>query len=348
MQIVHAPHLPVREDWLALYREEVLQPELPIVDAHHHLWDRQTGRYLADELREDIGGGHRIVSTVYVQCRSMLRSDGPESMKPVGEVEFAGGVAAMFASGAYGPARCCEAVVGGADLALGHGVIPVLEAMREVSGGRLRGIRNPLAWHASEAVRSSPVVPPRDLMGSASFVEGVRALARYGLTLDVWVYHTQLDELYELARQTPDVTIVIDHFGGPLGVGPHAGKREEVRHAWRASLRRLASLPNTRMKLGGAGLAVFGFEFAAAERPPSSTELAAAWAPYFDICVDCFGAQRCMFESNFPVDKGMFSYTVLWNAFKRLASGASHAERAALFSATAASTYGLNVSGDKS
>jgi len=347
MQIVHAPHLPIRENWLARRHEEVLQPDLAIVDAHHHLWDRQTGRYLADELRQDTSGGHRIVSTVYVQCRSMMRSHGPEALKPVGEVEFANGVAAMFASGAYGASRCCEAIVGGADLALGHAVAPVLEKMLDVSGGRLRGIRNPLAWHDSEAVRSSPVMPPPDLMQRQSFIDGVQTLATYGLSLDTWVYHTQLDALYDLAVQAPNVTIVIDHFGGPLGIGPYTGKQAEVRRAWTAALRRLAHLPNTRMKLGGAGLTVFGFDFATAELPPSSTDLAAAWAPMFETCVELFGAQRCMFESNFPVDKGMFSYTVLWNAFKRLASRASPDERAALFSGSAASTYGLDLSGDK-
>lgn len=353
MQIVHAPHLPVRDDWLALREEAVLQPDLPIVDAHHHLWDRQSGRYLADELRRDIdgngdrhGGGHRIVSTVYVQCRSMLRANGPEALKPVGEAEFANGVAAMFASGAYGSARACEAIVGGADLSLGAEVAAVIEAMLAATGGRLRGMRNPLAWHESEAVRSSPVVPPRDLMEHESFRAGVRTLARYGLVLDAWVYHTQLDTLYALAASTPDVTVVIDHFGGPVGVGPHAGQSAQTRAAWTASLRRLASLPNTRIKLGGAGMSVFGFDFATHARPPSSEALARAWSPIVETCVELFGAQRCMFESNFPVDKGMTGYTVLWNAFKRIASGASPDERAALFSRTAATTYGLDLPGD--
>ena len=203
MQIVHAPHLPIRQAWLATRQEAVLLPELPIIDAHHHLWDRQTGRYLTEELQQDVSCGHRVISTVYVQCRSMLRSDGPVAMRPVGEVEFANGVAAMFASDAYGPARGCEAIVGGADLSLGRDVIPVLEAMLEVSGGRLRGIRNPLAWHESDAVRSSPVTPPPDLMFSRPFREGVRALERYNLSLDAWVYHTQLDALFEPASASP-------------------------------------------------------------------------------------------------------------------------------------------------
>jgi len=347
VQIVHAPHLPIREDWLELRQEPVLEPDLPIVDAHHHLWDRQTGRYLMDELGRDIASGHRVVSTVYVECRSMLRRDGPEGMKPVGEVEFASGMAAMSASGAYGPTKCCEAIVGGADLTLGDELAPVLENMVQVSGGRLRGIRNPLAWHESTEVSSSPVTPPRDLMFNPMFQRGVKLLARFGLSLDAWVYHTQLDELYELAHGVPDVIVVIDHFGGPIGVGPHTDKRELVRDQWARGLKRLASLPNTRIKLGGAGMKVFGFDFASSERPPSSEELATAWHPYFETCIESFGPDRCMFESNFPVDKGMFSYGVLWNAFKRLAGSMSANEKAALFSQTASSTYRLQIAGDR-
>ncbi|MFM0324260.1 amidohydrolase family protein [Caballeronia glebae] len=347
MQIVHAPHLPVREDWLALREEPILEPELPIVDAHHHLWDRQTGRYLTDEFGQDLRCGHRVVSTVYVQCRSMLRHDGPESMKPVGEIEFASGIAAMFASGGYGPARACEVIVGGADLMLGDDLENVLETMLAVSGGRLRGIRNPLAWHESPEVSSSPVTPPRELMLDHAFQRGVRTLARFGLSLDAWVYHTQLGELYELARAASDVTIVIDHFGGPVGVGPHEGRREQVFTDWKHGLARLATLPNTRIKLGGAGMSVFGSDFARRDMPPSSSDLAAEWQPYFDTCIDLFGVERCMFESNFPVDKGMFGYGVLWNAFKRLASAMTPAEKAALFSETAAATYRLSLHGDK-
>jgi L-fuconolactonase len=346
MQVVNAPHLPVRPDWLALRDEPVLEPDWPIVDAHHHLWDRQSGRYLAHEFLEDTGSGHRVVSTVYVQCRSMLRADGPVETRPVGEIEFANGVAAMSASGAYGKTQCCEAIVGGADLSPGEGVAHVLEAMLQVSGGRLRGIRNPLAWHESDAVRSSPVTPPRDLMQDAGFRAGVATLASYGLSLDAWVYHSQLDELYELARCVPDVTVVIDHFGGPVGVGPYAGHREEVLAAWRGSLQRLATLPNTCMKLGGAGMPVFGYDFASAGLPPSSQQLADTWRPHFEVCIDIFGADRCMFESNFPVDKGMFSYRVLWNAFKRLAAHASVAEREALFSGTATRIYRLRGTKD--
>jgi predicted TIM-barrel fold metal-dependent hydrolase len=275
----------------------------------------------------------------------MLRHDGPESMKPVGEIEFASGIAAMFASGGYGPARGCEAIVGGADLTLGDTLENVLETMLEVSGGRLRGIRNPLAWHESPEVSSSPVTPPRDLMLDSAFQRGVKTLARFGLSLDAWVYHTQLGELYELARAAADVTVVIDHFGGPVGVGPNEGKREQVFADWKRGLARLATLPNTRIKIGGAGMSVFGFDFARRDLPPSSEDLAAAWRPYFDTCIELFGVERCMFESNFPVDKGMFSYGIVWNVFKRLAGPMTPHEKTALFSKTAAATYRLSLHG---
>ena len=334
-------HHPVREAWLRKRREDALLPELPIVDAHHHLWDRPRDRYLADEFSSDLATGHRVTASVYVQCRSMLRSRGPDSMRPVGEVEFASGVAAMFDSGGYGASRACAAIVGGADLTLGDRLRPVLETMLAVSGGRLRGMRNPLAWHPGEQIRSGPIVPPRDLMADPAFRQGCGVLADFGLTLDAWVYHTQLDDLFELATRFPELTVVIDHFGGPLGVGPYAAQRARVHEAWEPCIARLARLPNTRMKLGGAGLKVFGFDFAGRELPPSSEELAQAWRPYFETCVEHFGVDRCMVESNFPVDKGMYSYATLWNAFKRLAWHASPDERAALFHRTASSVYKL-------
>lgn len=336
-------HHPVHKAWLLQRQEDALLPDLPIVDAHHHLWDRPQGRYLAGEFSRDLATGHRVIASVYVQCRSMLRRQGPDSMKPVGEVEFANGVAAMFDRGDYGAARACAAIVAGADLTLGRELPDVLEAMLMVSGGRVRGIRNPLAWHASAQVRSTPLPPPRDLMSAHAFREGCAVLAQFGLVLDAWVYHTQLDALFDLAVRFPELTVVIDHFGGPLGVGPYAGRRNEVREVWKRSIARLAELPNTRIKLGGAGMKVFGFDFAARALPPSSDELARAWRPYFEACVEQFGVDRCMVESNFPVDKGMFSYATVLNAFKRLVQGASHDEQMALFNRTAASTYGVDL-----
>lgn len=340
-----APHAGVRPDWLALRREEILDPDLLIVDPHHHLWDRPGARYLPLDLVEDVNSGHRIAATVYVQSRSMLRAHGEPDFAPLGEVEFANGAAAMGASGVYGQTRLCEGIIGGADLSLGDGVLPVLDAMLTVSSGRLCGIRNAVVWHADPAVGSTTAKTTPRMMRNPAFVRGASHLARFGLALDVWAYHTQLDELYELARAIPDVTVVIDHFGGPIGVGVHATARHDMIREWRRSMQSLASLPNTRVKLGGAGMPVLGFGFDREALPPASEVLAQAMRPYVEMCIDDFGASRCMFESNFPVDKGMFSYHVIWNAFKRLMheQGASKEEKQALFSATALETYRLTM-----
>ncbi|WP_343584351.1 amidohydrolase family protein [Herbaspirillum sp.] len=338
-QAAASPHLHVREDWLVRTVEDVLEPELAIVDAHHHLWDRPTGRYLFDELMADIGAGHRVVATIFVQCRSMYRQQGPEALKPVGEVEFANGLAAQSASGMYGPARACAAIVGCADLMLGASAQPVLEALLQAGNGRLRGIRNSTAWHADPVIRSNPVPPPPGMLADARFRQGARLLAKYDLPLDIWAYHTQLDEVLALVQACPDTRFVLDHAGGPLGAGPYAGRREEVRREWEASMRRIAALPNVWLKLGGLGMPVGGWDFHLQEAPPASQQLAAAWRPYIETCIGLFGASRCMFESNFPVDKGMFGYVSLWNAFKRLTQGLGEAERSSLFSGTACEVY---------
>ncbi|WP_034301501.1 amidohydrolase [Herbaspirillum sp. RV1423] len=335
----HSPHLAIREDWLALHTEPVLLPDLPIVDAHHHLWDRPTGRYLFDELMADLNVGHNVVATVFVQCRTMYRENGPEALKPVGEVEFINGVAAQSASGLYGAARACAAIVGCADLRLGANVAPVLEALQHAGGGRLRGIRNSTAWHADERIRSNPIQPPPGLLSDAAFRQGAAQLSRFGLSLDIWAYHTQLPEVYALARACPETVIVLNHAGGPLGAGAYAAQRREVFAIWRRDMAALAGLPNVFLKIGGLGMPVGGWDFHLQALPPSSQQLADAWKQYVASCLDLFGVQRCMFESNFPVDKGMFNYLCVWNAFKRLAAGCSPDEQDALFSGNAARLY---------
>ncbi len=336
-----SPFLPVRPDWLALHAEPAADPTREIVDPHHHLWDRPDDRYLFHDLLADTNQGHRIVQTVYVQCRSMYRADGPVALRPVGEIEFVRGVAAMSASGQYGELRACAAIVGHADLALGDAVAPVLEALAEAAGGRLAGIRHPVAWHDDPAVRSSPVIPPPGVLLDEQVRRGIARLAPAGLSLDVWAYHTQLDEVFAIAELFSDLVLVIDHVGGPLGVGRHAGRRNEVFAEWRVSMARLAALPNVFVKLGGLGMRVGGFAFDERDRPATSRELADAWRPYIVTCIDLFAPERCMFQSNFPVDKGMYGYGVMWNAFKRLAHDYSEAEKAALFAGTARRVYKL-------
>jgi L-fuconolactonase len=336
-----SPHAPVREDWLALHHEEIIEPELPIVDPHHHLWDAPSGRYLLDELTADLSTGHNVVATVFMECSAMLRADGDPDFRWVGETEFVNGVAAMSASGAYGPGRACAGIVGRVDLRIGAKARDVLEAHLAAGGGRFRGIRNNGSWDPDPTLRSPRLEIAPGLLGERAFREGFAELARLGLSFDSWLYHQQIAELADLARAFPDATIVLDHIGGPLGVNAYAGRRAEIFAYWQARIRDIGQCPNVSVKLGGMGMTMFGFGFEARERPPTSEELAQAWRPYVETCIEAFGTKRCMFESNFPVDKGYCSYPVLWNAFKRLAAGCSADEKADLFSRTAASVYRL-------
>jgi len=330
--------------WLAKRpREAALEPELPIIDPHHHFWDvPQRGRYFLPELLADIGGGHNIVATVFLECQAMYRRSGPREMAPLGEVEFVNGIAAMSASGTYGPCRVAEAIIGHADLTLGARVREVLEAEIKVAGGRFRGIRYGVSRDDSPAISRyvSRVVPPH-LARDATFREGFAQLAKLGLSFESWQYHPQLADAADLARAFPDTTIILNHVGGVLGVGPYAGRREEIRAAWRKDIAELAKCPNVNVKLGGVGMTSFGFDFHERAMPPSSEELAAAWRQYIEPCIEAFGPERCMFESNFPPDKQSGGNTELWNAFKRISAGASAAEKAALYSGTAARVYRL-------
>ena len=335
-------HFTPRSEWLARHVEDVLEPALPIVDPHHHLVDRpETGRYLLPELLADTGGGHNITATVYLEWLSMYRAQGPVELRPVGEVEFANGVAAMAARGTYGRTQICAGIVGYADLTLGAPVEKVLQAMIQAGGGRFRGIRFITASHPEQAAWASAVIRPEGLLMNLKLREGFARLAPLGLSFDAWMYHTQLGELVDLARAFPGTQIVLDHVGGPIGLGPYAGKRDEVFVAWSELIHELATCPNVHIKLGGLGMRMFGFTQHLGELPPSSEELAAAWRPYIETCIAAFGPERAMFESNFPVDKGSCSYRVLWNAFKRIAAGCSTAERAALFTGTATKLYRL-------
>ncbi|MCI0547551.1 MAG: amidohydrolase family protein [Candidatus Rokubacteria bacterium] len=329
-----------RERWLAQVQEEILEPDLPICDPHHHLWDYPGRRYLLDELLADTGSGHRVVATVFVECLSMYRADGPEPMRPVGETEFVNGVAAMSASGRYGPTRVATGIVSFADLTLGDRVGAVLDAHMAASP-RFRGIRHAAGWDASAEVRNSHTNPPPGLLADLSFRRGFAELGRRGLTFDAWLYHPQIAELTALARAFPDTTIVLDHLGGPLGIGPYAGRRAEILAGWKGAVRALAGCPNVVAKLGGLVMPINGFGFHRRERPATSAEVVEVTRDYHLHAIECFGPERAMFESNFPVDKQSVSYPVLWNAFKRLTAGFSAPDRAALFHDTAARTYRL-------
>ena len=319
--------------------ESALEPELPICDAHHHLWERRPSRYMLNDLLEDLRAGHNIVATVAVECRYAYRDSGPDELRPVGEVEFLESVADRVAADPTIKSRIAAAIVGHADLLLADAVAPVLEEHLGASPERFRGIRHSATWDASDALRSEA---PPGLLGDSRFRRGLASLEKLGLSFEAWVYHPQLSEVAELARAFPAVPIVLNHIGAPLGIGPYAGKRAEVFEQWSSGIVELAKCPNVVVKLGGVGSLRSGYDWHERAVKPSSVELAEILRPYFEHCIEKFGVQRCLFESNFPPEKLANTYVNLWNAFKRMTENYSVAERAALFHDTAARVYRIS------
>lgn len=333
----------IRPDWLAREVEAAVEPDLPVIDPHHHLWDPPGARYLFDELRADLDCGHRVDATVYVNAYTMYRAKGPDALRPVGETEFAAGVAAMSESGAYGATAVCAGIVAYVDFALGAAVAPVIEAHRVAAGGRLRGFRGRTAWHPDPEIHKWGTDP--DILARPETRAAVAAIARAGLVFDAFVHQNQLQELVQLCRAFPEMPVVIDHAGGPIGCGPYKARRAEMFAAWRDGIRALAELPNTHIKLSGFGMRFNGWDYHLDERPPSSDRLAEDWRPEVEACIEAFGPGRAMFASNFPVDKAMFGYATMWNAFKKLTRGMGAGERTALLSATAARVYAIAPGG---
>jgi predicted TIM-barrel fold metal-dependent hydrolase len=335
-------------DWLALTQEATLEPELPICDPHHHFWDFRSERvpyqrYLLHELVADVGAGHNVRSTVFIEARAMYRPDGPVELRPVGEVEFVQGLAAASASGVYGPCRAAAGIVGRADLKLGDRVEPVLEALKAASPNRFRGIRHSVTWDSHPEGENTAAHKMQGQLGNAQFRAGARVLARMGLSLEGWMFFPQLPELADFAKAVPDLPIILNHIGGLVRTGPYADRDEEVIATWRRGIAAVAACPNVTIKLGGIGMPRTGFDWHSREKPIGSEELAAAMRPFMTYCIDQFGPGRCMFESNFPVDKVSFSYHVMYNAFKRLSLSYSATERAQMFHDTAARVYRVPV-----
>lgn len=335
-------HIAVRPDWLATHTEPVLEPERIIIDPHHHLWDLPGSRYFAPDLLADLATGHRVRATIYMEAHAMYREGGDPLFQPIGEMEFAARSAEEVAA-IPGAPEVCAAIIGTIDLNAGDRARAALEAAIEAGRGRFRGIRRASVYHPDPTARGSMLNLPPGMLGSEAFRAGFAHLAPLGLTFDAWMYHSQLDEAADLADAFPDTTIVINHVGGANGLGPYAGRRAEVFAEWSAAMRRLAERPNVMVKLGGLGMRLFGFDLHERPTAPDSETVAAAWRPYIETCIEAFGTQRAMFESNFPVDKASCSYVVLWNAFKRIAAGCSEAEKDDLFAKTAARVYRIAV-----
>ena len=339
--------------------EPILEPDLPIIDPHHHLWDLRpllpafpeprhafletiagAAYYMFDQLQADTHSGHNVVGTVFMECGAFYDASRGDALKSVGEVEFVNGVAAQGASGLYGAYRPCAAIVGHADLTRGAAAGQVLDALQAASQ-RFVGIRHSAAWDADPEVLGPPFHAPEGLYRDARFREGFAELDKRGLTFDAWLLEPQLGDLIDLARAFPEQPIVLDHCGTPLGIASYRGKLGEHFDRWRASIRALAKCENVSVKLGGLAMAFCAMPEEGPAKGSGSEELAAQWKPYIETCIETFGATRAMFESNYPVDRWGASYPVLWNAFKRLAAGASAEEKRALFAGTAARIYGI-------
>lgn len=329
----------IDQAWLDRPTEPVLEPERPIVDPHHHLWVREGNTYLLAELLADLGSGHNVIATVFEECHAMYRATGPEAEKSIGETEFVTGIAAMAASGTFGPSRVCSRMVGRVDLTTGDRARGLLERHMIASGGRFAGIRQSTAWDASDKIHK--VVPMPGMLADKTFRSGFAGLAALGLVFDAWVYHPQLAEVADLADAFPRTPIVLNHVGSPILGGPYAADRARVFSDWTAGMADLSRRPNVTVKLGALPIRLPGAGQPSRDIPPGSEEIATAWRPWLETSIERFGAHRCMFESNFPVQKRWSSYAVTWNAFKRIASGASDTEKAALFAGTAARVYGV-------
>lgn len=332
---------PPDPEWLARSCEEVIEPDLPILDAHHHLWEQHDEPYLLEALTEDLCDGHNVVATVCVEAHYGYRNEGPAHLMAVGETDR---ILAMRDAARKDPQMplVAEGIVAKADLSLGEAVNEVLDAHEAVAGNALVGIRHSVSRddHFPDGIVLRP--GPARMLGNPAYRKGLSQLAERGLTYDAMLYHRQLPELVAMARALPDLRIVLDHIGTIIGVGPYEGHAEEVRQAWAMDMAELALCPNVSVKVGGFGMIICGAKWHLNEAPPLSETLAVAWRPYVETCIELFGPRRCMFESNFPVDKAMYSYRTLWNAFKRLAKQYSAAEKKALFMGSAQQAYGLD------
>ncbi len=324
--------------------EPILDPGLPIIDAHHHLFDRPAMRYMFDDFLADAQAGHRIVASVYVETQAFMRAGGPEVLRPLGEIEFANGVAAMSASGLYGELRACAAIVGYADLRLGDGIAPLLERALAAAPDRLRGMRQPVMNHPSdEAYRFFfSGRPPAGIYDHPLFRTGLGQLGAYGLSFEATGFHLQLPEIGRLADAFPNMTFIVNNMTVAMGYGLDGDQRAELFAEWRAGLQDVARRLNVVCKVGGLGLPMWGFGFEEREDPIGYLELANTWRPYVEAAIEAFGTDRCMFQSNYPPDSRSCGYVPLWNALKQIVAGFSAHEKKDLFSSTAARIYRID------
>jgi L-fuconolactonase len=324
--------------------EAIVEPDIPIIDTHHHLFVRPGIRYLLDEYLEDVALGHNIVASVYVDAQSMVRTDGPDMMRPLGEVEFANGMGAMSASGLFGPCRVGAAMIASINLLHGDRIAEYIDQAQARAPERLRGFRQIAMNHPGEAIKPLIRYPSAPgVLLDGKFRDGFRQLAHRGLICEVAVFHNQLGDVADLAAAFPDTVIVLNHLGMAMQYGVDAEGRREVFADWSRAIRVLAGRPNIVCKVGGLGLPFWGFGLEKRADAIGSPELADLWRPFVETGINAFGPDRCMMESNFPPDGTSCGFSPLWNALKLIVRNHSPAEKAAMFSKTAARVYGLDL-----
>lgn len=334
---------PGSQEWLDQLSEEVNSPEQRIIDPHHHLWPEGGALpYGLDELHSDTDDGHNVVGTVFVECGAAYRNDGPGHLKTVGETAFVAANAERSAELQRSDGKApILGIVGRADLRKLDVLEEVLDAHQAAGNGLFKGIRHAIARAPEPKAMRIPGQSPEGLAADRDFQAGVARLGERGLTFDSWHYHHQNLEFAELAAAVPGTTMILDHFGTPIGVGSFAEKAEEVFEVWKVGLDAAAAQPNVVAKIGGLAMPDNGFGWDMRATPATSDELVEAQARYYHYTIERFGPDRCMFESNFPVDRWSLSYRTVWNGFKKLAAGYSADERDRMFYGTAREVYGL-------
>lgn len=334
--VIHTTH-----DWLLQVKEDIIDPERPIIDPHHHLWQRRRiPDYVLEDFWKDTGSGHNIQQSVFIECGTNYYEDGPEHLRPVGETAFIADIARQSRA-AGGGKTVVAGIVAHTDLRQQQQLEETLDAHAEAAEGLFKGIRQAGAWQDDGDYLLIQPRGPKGLYNDEAFRRGVRLLGSKGLTYDTWHYHHQNKEFLALAQNVPDTTMILDHFGTPLGVGPYVGQRETIFEEWKKDIAAIARCENVYAKLGGLAMPDNGFGWNQQDVPPTSDEFVAAQKDYYLHTIDCFGPERCMFESNFPVDKFSLSYHVLWNGLKKMVAGFSEQEKSAMFYHTAAKVYRL-------
>ena len=325
-------------EWLNQHSEEIIDAERPIIDPHHHLWPGEN-KYLLEDLWADTSSGHNIKHTVFIECTQEFLTSGPDHLKPIGETIF---VKKIADEAKKVPSKSqISGIVSHVDMTLGEGINEVLDLHFLHGESLFKGIRRAGGWDPHENMRNSHHSPPKDMYLSDIFNKSLKILGEKGLVFEAWQYHHQINQVSILAREHPNLKIVLNHFSGPIGIGPYKDLRNEIFEQWKKDIDELVKNKNVYAKLGGLAMPINGYNFHKQSMPPSSDQIVEAQKNYYDYSIKSFGPERCMFESNFPVDKQSVSYHVIWNAFKKISKDYTEEDKEYLFLKSAENFYSL-------